>query len=63
MPRLVDQPPALDLAHLVDRVGELEPAVLGVHGGLGVGQIAAVDVDDAGHVLASLMLEHLSLAN
>ena len=42
--------PRLHLAHLVDRIAELEAAILGVHARLRVGQIAAVDVDDARHV-------------
>ena len=40
MPRLVDQPAAPHLAHLVDRIAELEAAILGVHASLRVGQIA-----------------------
>jgi hypothetical protein len=37
------------LAHLVDGIAELEAAVLNVDRGLGIGEVAAVDVDDAGH--------------
>ena len=36
VPRLVDQPAAPHLAHLVDRIAELEAAVLGVHARLRV---------------------------
>ena len=49
VPRLVDEAAVAHLADLVDGVGELEAAVLDVDGGFGVRQIAAVDVDDAGH--------------
>ena len=41
---------AAHLAHLVDGVGELEAAVLDMHGGLRVGHVAPVDVDDAAQV-------------
>src|SRR2546423_6411825 len=50
VPRLVDQPAASHLAYLVDRIAELEAAVLRVHARLRVGLIPAVDVDRARHV-------------
>jgi hypothetical protein len=49
MAGLIDKPAVAYLADLIDRVGELKAAVFHVDGGFGVRQIAAVDVDDAGH--------------
>ena len=46
---LVDQPAAAHLADLVDAVGKLVAPVLDVHHGVGVRQVAAVDVGDPRH--------------
>jgi hypothetical protein len=35
--------------HLVDPVRELQTAILDMHSGLGMGQVSAIDVSDAGH--------------
>src|SRR5215467_6428245 len=50
VPRFVDQAPAAHFAHLIDGIAELEPAVLSMHEGLGIGTISSIDVDEAGHV-------------
>src|SRR5262249_56267681 len=47
---LVDERPASHFADFIDRIAELEPAVLGVHHGVGVRLITSIDVDDARHV-------------
>src|SRR5215472_8942877 len=50
MPRFVDEAPTTHFAHLIDGIAELEPAVLSMHEGLGIGTISSIDVDEAGHV-------------
>jgi hypothetical protein len=45
----VDQRPVADFADLVDRVGELEAAILDVHRALAMGNVTAVDIGDAAH--------------
>src|SRR5215475_578618 len=50
VPRFVDEAPAAHFAHLIDGIAELEPAVLSMHEGLGIGTISSIDVDEAGHV-------------
>ena len=49
MPPLVHQPAAEHLADLIDAVGELIAAILHMHARVAVGEIASVDVGDAGH--------------
>jgi len=49
MQPLVDQPPVADLADLVDAIGELVAAILDMDGGIGVTDIAAVDIGEARH--------------
>ena len=44
---LVHQHAADDAADFVDRIAELQPAILDVHAGAAVRHVAAVDIGDA----------------
>src|SRR5262245_44992450 len=46
MPLLVQKPAATHREHFVDRVGELQPAVLDVHRGARMREIAPIDIGD-----------------
>jgi hypothetical protein len=50
---LVDDRAAPHLAHLVDSVGELVAAVFDMHARPPEGEIAAIDVGNAGHQAAA----------
>jgi hypothetical protein len=50
MPGQIDDVAETDLANLIDAVGELIAAVLNMHGGIGVADIASVDIGNARHV-------------
>ena len=47
MAGLVQQPSGLDAADLIDRLAQLQAAILDMHAGVPMRQVAAIDIGDA----------------